>query len=631
MFNKKSIFPSETLPFPSNRALMQVILAAFFILAATPLLASAIDPSQLTKPLGSVTEVDWGNMAMVLFGGLAMFLFGMEQMTDALKAVAGNRMKTILATLTTNRFTGVLSGALLTAIIQSSSVTTVLTVGFVSAGVISLTQSIGIIFGAEIGTTITAQVIAFKVTKYSMVMISAGFLMFFVGRGDTIRQTGKILLGLGLVFYGMSVMSQAMEPLREYKPFLDMMINVKNPFVAILITAGFTALIQSSSATTGIIIVMASQGFIPLSTGIALAFGANIGTCITALLAAIGKPREAVRTAIVHITFNTSGVLIWVGMIGYLTEFVTYISPVAEGLSGAAKLAEETPRQIANAHTLFNVANTLLFLPFVSYFARGVEWLVPDRIDKPAKGGLRASDILEKAAIADDRKPIHLSSGILKTPPMALNLIRVKMVRRMGRPIQTMFQGSLEAVFTGSEEDLRQVEQMDTLVDVSYAKLVPYLGIVGRHAVTSAQSKETADLLMAANDLEDLGDVIEKHVVHIGRERLRQGLTFDDKTSKLARQFHKEVSDVIEDCLTSIMHQDRDAVNRVTRKLPTIQRLSTELTQLEMARLVSNEPNAVAQHALNMELFDKYRWIYFRARRIAMSALGMREGDALES
>ena len=223
-------------------------------------------------------------MIMGLFGGLALFLYGMEKMADALKAVAGERLKSVLAKLTTNRVTGALTGAFVTAIIQSSSVTTVLVVGFITAEVMSFSQAVGVIFGTNIGTTITAQIIAFKVTKYALLLISVGFGMLFIGNKERMKQYGAMAMGLGLIFFGMGVMSNAMKPLQSYQPFLDLMAHMDNPILGILTAACFTGLVQSSSATTGIVIVMASQGFITLTAGIALIFGANVGTCITALL-----------------------------------------------------------------------------------------------------------------------------------------------------------------------------------------------------------------------------------------------------------------------------------------------------------------------------------------------------------
>ena len=340
--------------------LLLIFLAMGTLLPAFPALGA--DEAGVT--------MDWWNMSMGLLGGLALFLFGMDQMSDSLKAVAGERMKLILARLTSNRFMGALTGAFVTAVIQSSSVTTVLVVGFISAGLMSMAQSIGVIMGANIGTTITAQIIAFKVTKLALLMIAIGFGMLFFSKNEKMKHYGGMLMGLGMIFFGMSVMSDAMYPLRAYQPFLDFMATMGNPFVGILVAAAFTALVQSSSATTGIVIVMASQGFITLPAGIALAFGANIGTCVTAILAAIGKPREAVRAAVVHVLFNVFGVLVWLGLISHLAEFVAWISPARGDLSGVERLAAETPRQIANAHTIFNVANTLIFIGLTAQFAR---------------------------------------------------------------------------------------------------------------------------------------------------------------------------------------------------------------------------------------------------------------------
>ena len=200
--------------------------------------------------------------------------------------------------------------------------TTVLVVGFITAGLMSLAQSIGVIMGANIGTTITAQIIAFKITKASLLMLAVGFGMLFFSKQEKIKLYGRMLMGLGMVFFGMSIMSEAMEPLRSYQPFLDFMVRMENPLIGILAAALFTGLLQSSSATTGIVIILASQGFITLPAGIALAFGANIGTCVTTMLASIGKPREAIRAGAAHILFNIFGVLLWIGFIDQLAQLI---------------------------------------------------------------------------------------------------------------------------------------------------------------------------------------------------------------------------------------------------------------------------------------------------------------------
>ena len=306
---------------------------------------SAITAFSVMAASAESSDIAWGRMTMELLGGLSLFLFGMDQMADALKAVAGERMKHILATLTTSRIMGLLTGAFVTAIIQSSSVTTVMLVGFVSASLMSLSQAVGVILGADIGTTITAQIVAFKVTKYALALVTVGFLLLFVGRTERTKQYGHLIMGLGMIFFGMGLMSDAMKPLRTYQPFIEMMANVSNPVVGILVATAFTGVIQSSSATMGVVIALALQGLVSLEGGIALALGANIGTCVTAGLASIGKPREAVRVAVAHVTFKIAGVLIIVWFIPQFAEFVRTVSPTAAPeLTGINKLAAETPQ-----------------------------------------------------------------------------------------------------------------------------------------------------------------------------------------------------------------------------------------------------------------------------------------------
>ena len=320
----------------------------------------------------SSPTIDIFGISIGLLGGLALFLFGLDELTSMLKATAGARMRDALARVTTNRFKGVLAGGLITAVIQSSSITTVLVVGFVSAGLMTLQQSIGVIMGASIGTTVTAQIIAFKVTQYALIAIVIGFSMQFFFQGDQIRRYGMLVFGLGLVFYGMSLMGDATRPLRSYQPFIDLLTQMDSRLLAILISAGFTALVQSSSATTGVIIVLGSQGLITLEQGIALVLGANIGTCITALLAAIGKEPPGLRAALIHVGFNVLGVLLWFGLIEELADLARWMSPSLPHLDGMERIAAEMPRQIANAHTIFNVGNTLVFIWFTGAFAATV-------------------------------------------------------------------------------------------------------------------------------------------------------------------------------------------------------------------------------------------------------------------
>jgi len=541
-----------------------------------------------------------GQMTVELLGGLALFLYGIEKMTEALKAVAGDRMRAILARLTSSRFTGALTGALVTAIIQSSSVTTVLVVGFTTAGLMSFAQSIGVIMGANIGTTVTAQIVAFKVTKAALLMIAMGFAFLFFSKRDTVRHYGGILMGLGLVFFGMSVMSDAMHPLRSYQPFLDLMITMENPFVGILVAAAFTALIQSSSATTAIVIVMAGQGFISLPAGIALAFGANIGTCVTALLAAIGKPREAIRAAVTHVLFNVAGVLLWIAFVDDLASFVTAISPVHDKLAGVQRLAAETPRQIANAHTIFNIANTLVFIWFTTVIGRLVEWLVPDR-------PLDAEAVIRSRFLDDD---------FLATPSLALEQVRLE-IKHMGEQALEMLSQIMPAILRGNEVALDEVERIDERVDALHAEIVTYLGKISAMKLTKKQNASFLRLMEAVNDLENIGDVIETNLVELGRRRIEKGVSVSEPTQEVLNGFHEVVTRSVESAIEAVSENSLPAAQAVTTLKKEIAEIANSAAIHESKRLVVNEPNRIEAYTIEMDIAEKLQRIYFFARRMA--------------
>jgi len=549
----------------------------------------------------SEAGMDWGVMGMQLFGGLALFLFGMEQMADALKAVAGERMKTILAKLTANRFMGATTGAFVTAVIQSSSVTTVLVVGFITAGLMSMSQSVGVIMGANIGTTITAQIVAFKVTKAALLMVGVGFSMLFISKQDNIKQYGAMLMGLGLVFFGMSVMSDAMKPLRTFQPFLDLMITMENPLIGILIAAAFTGLIQSSSATTGIVIVMASQGFITLPAGIALAFGANIGTCVTAMLASIGKPREAVRAAIVHVMFNVAGVLIWVLFIDQLADVVTTLSPTHPELTGVDRLGAETPRQIANAHTIFNIANTLIFIGFTTQIARLVEWLIPE-------GSLDEQELRVSAK--------YLDSELLSTPSLALDRVRLE-VLHMGESVQKMLEDIMPAILQGSRKSLIEVRDMDDKVDILYEQIVDYMGRISKHSLTDQQTEEFLKLMEAVSDLENIGDTIETNLVELGFDRIQAGVSISAPTRQVLSGFHKVITKAFMAAVQAVSQNNPEAALVVTSMKDEINKLSNSAATHQAERLVAEEPNRIPAYTIEVDIIEKQKRIYYFAKRMA--------------
>lgn len=303
-----------------------------------------------------------------LLGGLALFLYGMQMMSSGLEAAAGNKMKSILEKLTSNRIRGVLVGAAITAVIQSSSATTVMVVGFVNSGLMTLQQAVWIIMGANIGTTITGQLIALDIGAVAPLFAIIGVAAVMFSKNERVHHICGIIAGLGILFIGMDMMGDAMEPLQESEAFINLMTQFSNPLLGILVGAVFTAVIQSSSASVGILQALAATGMIPLSSAVYVLFGQNIGTCITAVLASIGTKVNARRTTIIHLMFNIIGTAIFT-VICITTPYVSLIESLTPGNPVA---------QIANAHTIFNIVTTLLLIPFGTYMARTAEKILPD-------------------------------------------------------------------------------------------------------------------------------------------------------------------------------------------------------------------------------------------------------------
>ena len=550
-------------------------------------------------------KIDWLELGMGLFGGLALFLAGLEVLSNGLKQAAGGTLQTVLEKLTVNRFMGAITGAAITGILNSSSVTTVLVVGFVTAGVMTLAQSVGVIMGANIGSTVTAQLLAFNISAYALIPVAAGFFMMFTGKTERARQIGMILMGLGLVFYGMGLMSEGMNPLRSYEPFTNILAKMERPLLGILAGAVFTGLVQSSAATVGIAIAMASEGLLTLPAGIALALGANIGTCVTALLAAMGKPVEAVRTAMVHVAFNVLGVLVWLPFIPLLGKMAAAISPSATGLEGVALLAAEVPRQIANANTLFNVLNTLLFIGFTAWFARLAERLVPDR--EPTTGVIIT--------------PQFLDEGALQLPTVALENAR-REIKRTGMIALDMME-SLRAAMQqkdGSKAD--DANRLEDEVDLLSASILQYLAKVRQSMLTSEESSTQETLTKAINNIESLADVMEKDM--IGTVKTFLGGEFQpssDETRDMVEGLWGGVHNAIEKAVNAVGSNDPQAARDVALMQARIEELADQLFQRLTRRLRSDDPKYLERVRLLMSFIEQLRHMYIFARLISNAML----------
>ena len=544
--------------------------------------------------------MDWFQISMGLFGGLALFLFGLDQLATGLQAAAGESMKTFLAKLTKNRVLGAITGAVVTAVLNSSSVTTVLVVGFISAGLMTLSQSIAVIMGANIGSTATAQIVAFNVTRYALMMIGFGFVMLFAGKRDKVRQWGSMIMGLGLVFYGMGVMGDSMAPLRSYEPFMGLMVKMEVPVLGILAGALFTGLVQSSAATMGIAIVMASGGLVTLPAGIALALGANIGTCVTALLAAIGRPREGQRAALAHVLFNIAGVLLWVGFIDQLAELAIRFSPSSPELAGSAKLAAEVPRQIANANTIFNIINTMLFLPFTAVFANVVTRILPD---KPV----------------DERfivQPKYLDAALLSTPSLALNQVRME-IGHTGEILKAMWARMSEAFAARDRETFKEVARMDDQIDILHAEIVKYLGEIRQREMSDTESREFLGLMSASTYMESMGDVLETTLVNLGHKMLDKDIQMSENMNLALKGLGITVGEAVDAAIRSVTEESETAAQEVLSLRGEIRRQIEEVMEHQARKLSPDDPLRLDKFRLETGLVDSLKRLYTLAKRIA--------------
>jgi phosphate:Na+ symporter len=534
-------------------------------------------------------SIDWLLLVIGFAGGLALFLFGMDRLTDSLRVVVGDKARDILERLTKNRITGLFTGAAVTAVVQSSSVTTVLLVGFVTAGLMSFQQTIPVILGSNIGTTVTAQIIAFNVAAWALGFVAIGYIGTLVTKRRVGRAQGTALIGLGLIFLGMTVMADAMEPLRTYEPFIDAMETLDSLIIAIIVGALFTALVQSSSATTGVVIVLAGQGLISLEAGVALVLGANIGTGVTAVLAAIGKPRDAQRVAGAHVAFNVIGVVLWLPFVGLLVDLV---SSIGGGIT----------REIANAHSIFNIVNALLFLPFITPFAALITRLVPDR---PATGVVT---------------PRYIDDSLLDTPSLALAKARMEMLRMASR-VQGMLAAVLPAILDGDVDEFDRIEAVDDEVDDIHGIVIEFLGLVSQQSLSDASSDELVDLIEATNALEAVGDLVETNLVGLGQSRIDQGVEVHPETRQMLERYHRGIVEAFQLALVAVTQKDPEAARRVAAMKSSINAREASILERLSVRLISDDPNRVATYRFEVDVVTQLKRVFYFSRRIARVAV----------
>ncbi len=419
----------------------------------------------------------------LLLGGLGMFLYGMKMMSDGLENAAGDRMRRVLEVLTSKRPAAVMVGAGVTAVVQSSSATTVMVVGFVNAGLMTLLQATGVIMGANIGTTITAQLIAFKLSQIAPFILFIGMFFTVFVKKRVLSRFGEIILGFGILFVGLSLMSDAMKPLQENEVFRNLLISFKSPVVGVLFGAVFTAVIQSSSASVGILQTLAGLGLIGLDSAVYVILGQNIGTCVTAILAAIGTSANSKRTAGIHLMFNILGTLIYLIVIAIFPSIVTWVASISPG---------NISRQIANFHTLFNISVTILLFPFAKQMVNLITRIIPERL---------SPDRVEK-------KLIYLDERIAQTPSIALSQMLKELVR-MGEISTDNFRRSLDALFNRDEQRAHRVFDVEKTIDYLTHHITHYLIEFRGMDLSEHDLVVMGSLHHVVIDLERIGDLAE--------------------------------------------------------------------------------------------------------------------------
>jgi len=508
-------------------------------------------------------------MTTIIFqslGGLGLFLFGMKIMSEGLQKVAGNRMRQILAMVSNNRFVGCGVGALVTTIVQSSSATTVMLVSFVDAGLMSFIQATGVVLGANIGTTVTAQLIAFQITAYALPAIAAGVLLkFFVGRRKWIY-VGDVLLGFGLIFFGLATMKAGFAPLKDHPSFVALFTrfnadDIVSIQLCILVGTVMTMILQSSSATIGVTMALASQGLLNFEASVALILGDNIGTTITAQLASIGASINARRTARAHAIFNVVGVVFIVLFFPFFLKLVIWMTSSLMDIGAPDLLVGgERPnigRYIANAHTAFNLVSALFFLIFLGYLVRVTSWLVPE------KKAERDLDEFRHIKFIDSR--------YIDTPDVAIAQARAEVVR-MGEAVEKMYDDVIYALKERKLKELSKWRKREDTIDHLQKEIIQFLVQVVQRPISEEESKEVASLMRMANNLERAGDGIE-NIAELLEELIEQDLHLSDGGLHDYEVISSKVSKFLAVVVEGIRNEDREI-------MPLAQELENEIDRM---------------------------------------------------
>ena len=529
---------------------------------------------------------------LVLFsilGGTALLLYGVRLVGEGLQRAAGARLRHVLSTLTGNRFKALLVGAGVTAVLQSSSATTVMLVGFASAGLLSLRQTIGVILGADVGTTVTVQLLAFDLLSLSPLVVFIGWLLWATTKG-TPKYVGQAILGFGFLFLGMKLVADGTAPLEQSVLFRDLLTALTNqPLILLVIAAAFCGLVRSSAATIGLALSLGATGILPLAGAIPIIFGANIGTAVTALIAAIGQNAEARRVATAHAVFKVVGVAL----------FYPFMAPFADLVSHTAP---DVQRQIANAHTIFNVIVAALFLPTSAFAAEFFTRLIPERDGSPTGA-------------------MYLNPQTLDTPAVALGQA-LRETLRMGDVVIGSLRDAIVVLERNDENLLRAVIARDDLIDRLEEDIKSFLIGLSAQSLTEEQAERETALIFVIADLEEIGDVIEKNLLELAQKKIDGGHVFSAQGWAEIQDVHTKVVENLELAMGALAAQDPLIAEKVIRHKTRINEMEREYRQTHIDRLHSGLRESIDTSSIHLDLLANLKRANSLAAGIAYAVLG---------
>ena len=537
--------------------------------------------------------MDAGSVVLfALLGGTALLLYGVRLVGEGLQRAAGTRLRHLLATLSGNRLKGLAVGAGVTALLQSSSATTVMLVGFASAGLLSLRQTIGVILGADVGTTVTVQLLAFNLLDLAPLIVFVGWVASVASKG-TVGYVGRAVLGFGFLFLGMRLIVEGTAPLKQSPLFADLLSALsREPLILLLIAAAFTALVHSSAATIGLAISLATAGLMPLEGAIPVIFGANIGTAGTALVASLGANVEARRVALAHASFKVAGVVIFIPFVSALADLVRLTS-------------SDLPRQIANAHTLFNVVLAILFLPLAHVAADVITRLVPDTRTRTTGA-------------------LYLNPQVLDTPAVALGQA-LREVLRMGDVVLDSLRDALVVLERNDEALMREVIARDELIDRLEEDIKQFLVKLSSQTLTEDQAERETALIFVIANLEEIGDVIEKNLMELAEKKFRGNHVFSPQGWTEIKELHALVTENLELAMSALASGDRSVAEKVIRHKSRVNVLERRLRQTHIQRLHEGLRETIDTSSIHLDLLANLKRANSLIAGIAYAVLGQHQ------